>query len=69
MRKLSFILFGLLIVSANYAFAEDHAKVAIGHAKEAASASKPSDAVHQLALRSIMHWQGLFQKKALQKHI
>ena len=41
MRKLSFILFGLLIVSANYAFAEDHAKVAIGHAKEAASASKP----------------------------
>jgi hypothetical protein len=46
MRKLSFILFGLLIVSANYAFAEDHAKVAIEHAKEAASASKPSDAVH-----------------------
>ena len=34
MRKLSFILFGLLIVSANYSFAEDHAKVAIEHAKE-----------------------------------
>ena len=46
MRKLSFILFCLLIVSANYSFAEDHAKVAIEHAKEAASASKPSDVVH-----------------------
>jgi HEPN domain-containing protein len=46
MRKLSFILSGLLFISANYVFAEDHPKVAIEHAKEAANASKTADVVH-----------------------
>ncbi|MEY2665913.1 MAG: hypothetical protein RLZZ384_84 [Pseudomonadota bacterium] len=46
MKKLTIVLTGLLFLSANYVLAEDHPKVAIEHAKEAANANKATDVVH-----------------------
>lgn len=45
MKKLTFILSGLLLISTSYVFAKEHSEVALEHAKSAALATTAADVV------------------------